>query len=347
MSSRLEPPISVFKNVHIGSANVAKFDKNGEYFLSAGSDSIVYLWNVNYSDPVKDYKGTSREIFDLSIHPNMVNFAACGADRSVPIFDVASGRLIRKLSGHYHQVNCVSYNQGDPSGTIILTGSVDRKTRIWDLKSPTQSSSLSLSSSFRLPIMILEDAQDSIIAIHAIDKRIMTASIDGTIRVYDVRMGKLALFNIVYPIFDAKFTLDAHCILCSTKGGNILLLDCDGEDEMKNASSNSANSDSNDKNEINSNFILNQYGPISNEKNIKIPIELGDAEKLVLTGDDRGIITAWDIVTGKIMKRWSESNNNGIKEQKLKSYITSLHTNNKTRSILSTISNGTINLYNM
>lgn len=57
-------------------------------------------------------------------------------------------------------------------------GSFDSTVRLWDTK--TQSGK---------PLMILSEARDSISALFVLDHEIVTGSIDGRVRSYDIRMG--------------------------------------------------------------------------------------------------------------------------------------------------------------
>ena len=57
---------------------------------------------------------------------------SAGSDSKIRVWDVSSGRLIRRLAGHKAEVNSVS---PDATGTRLATGSDDKTAKIWDLKS--------------------------------------------------------------------------------------------------------------------------------------------------------------------------------------------------------------------
>jgi len=42
-------------------------------------------------------------------HDN-AKFASCGGDKVVFIWDVASAKILRRLSGHFGKINCVAFN---------------------------------------------------------------------------------------------------------------------------------------------------------------------------------------------------------------------------------------------
>ena len=45
-----------------------------------------------------------------SAHDN-AKFASCGGDKTVYVWDVASGTITRRLQGHFGKVFCVGFNK--------------------------------------------------------------------------------------------------------------------------------------------------------------------------------------------------------------------------------------------
>ncbi|MGB9751449.1 hypothetical protein [Roseiflexus castenholzii] len=54
------------------------------------------------------------------------------ADRTLKVWEAATGRLLRSLEGHTADVNAVAVS---PDGGAILSASIDRTLRAWDLES--------------------------------------------------------------------------------------------------------------------------------------------------------------------------------------------------------------------
>jgi WD40 repeat protein len=81
-------------------------------------------------------------------HDN-AKFVSCGGDRSVFVWDVASGQTIKRMSGHMGRVYAVDFNAdatvvasgvyrclspGQPATDGISAGSYDATVRLWDLR---------------------------------------------------------------------------------------------------------------------------------------------------------------------------------------------------------------------
>lgn len=117
------------------------------------------------------------EINDVAIASDNNQFASCGGDKIVFLWDVAEGRTLRKFFGHEARVNCVQFAA---ENTVLISGGYDKSVRLWDLRSHNQR-----------PIQVMTDAKDSVTSVVCVDEKVVAASVDGCIRTYDVRAGRL------------------------------------------------------------------------------------------------------------------------------------------------------------
>ena len=88
----------------------------------------------------------------------------------------------------------------------VDTGSFDATVRLWDCKSQSTK-----------PIQVLEEAKDSISTLQVVGHEISTGSVDGRVRVYDLRMGMLHVDVIGCTLSNSpRLPLLKHfqCFLC-------------------------------------------------------------------------------------------------------------------------------------
>jgi WD40 repeat protein len=65
----------------------------------------------------------------VTYSPDGSRIAAAGADRTVRVWDAATGREVRTLHGHTGEVSCVAYS---PDGYRIASSSHDKTVKVWD-----------------------------------------------------------------------------------------------------------------------------------------------------------------------------------------------------------------------
>ncbi|XP_024001648.2 WD repeat domain-containing protein 83, partial [Salvelinus sp. IW2-2015] len=75
------------------------------------------------------------------------------------------------------------------------------------------------------PIQILDEAQDGVSSLKVSEHELLTGSVDGRVRRYDLRMGQLHVDFINSPITCVCFSADAQCTLTSSLDSTVRLLD--------------------------------------------------------------------------------------------------------------------------
>lgn len=239
-SSPPPPPPShlSFQITHKGAAHVAVYNSGSSYILSGGADRTIKLTNAKTGVQVKVYGGHGYEVLGIAwsvafrLPPlrrqrltrrggrstrDNTRFASCGGDRNVFLWDVASGDIVRRLSGHNGKINTVAWND---SASVLASGSCSssflslfpvlksffsrlvrhyRPVMGYQVRSPSillpfsapADSPLFHRSNNRIPLQVLEDSKDSITSIRIDDHLVHTGSVDGYVRTYDLRMGQL------------------------------------------------------------------------------------------------------------------------------------------------------------
>jgi WD40 repeat protein len=89
----------------------------------------------------------------------------------------------------------------------VILGSFDATVRLWDCKSQSTK-----------PIQVFEEARDSISSLEVVGWEIVTGSVDGRMRLYDVRMG-MVFVDVVgreYALFSLGTLPCVNPFLCGT-----------------------------------------------------------------------------------------------------------------------------------
>lgn len=153
--------------------------------LTGSADRSVRLYNPSKASAtragsglIQTYSAHGYEVLDLAVTDDNARFASVGGDKQVLVWDVATARTLKRWSGHFGRVNCVGF-AGDGAG-VVVSGSFDATVRLWDCKSQSVK-----------PIQVLGEARDSVSGLHVVGHEIVTGSVDGRLRVYDLRMGML------------------------------------------------------------------------------------------------------------------------------------------------------------
>ena len=115
----------------------ARFSPDGRRALTAGEDRIIRLWDLATGQLVRELKGHKEWVFSVAFSPDgRLAYSTSGgpdlwkdgSDSAVRVWDLESGKELRKLEGHKGRVFGVDVS---PDGRQVLTGG-DTTVILWD-----------------------------------------------------------------------------------------------------------------------------------------------------------------------------------------------------------------------
>ncbi|CAO3622495.1 unnamed protein product [Cunninghamella blakesleeana] len=108
--------------------------RQGEFIASASGDGLVKIWSLKdiKGSCIADLKGHSRDVYSVKYHPNESHVVTGGYDKTVRMFDVNTGTIVKTFPGHQSAVTKTIFN---PLGNLIITGSKDNTIKFWDIVS--------------------------------------------------------------------------------------------------------------------------------------------------------------------------------------------------------------------
>ncbi|MCJ1295051.1 hypothetical protein MMC34_006612 [Xylographa carneopallida] len=236
---------------------------------------------------IQTYSAHGYEVLDLAVSADNARFASVGGDRQVFLWDVATGRTLRRWAGHAGRVNAVAL--GGPAQEVVVSGSFDATVRVWDAKSAAAK-----------PVMVWEDAGDSVSCVEVQGWVVVAGSVDGRVRTYDVRMGvvgtdvlgceglflvavctllrKMVSNGVADPVTSVSLTADGAAMLVSTLDSTLRLMD-----------------------RTNGQLLQAYRGHANTEYRVRSCLGLNDA--VVVSGSEDGCLYAWDVLEGKVVEQ--------------------------------------------
>ncbi|KAG9316583.1 WD40-repeat-containing domain protein [Chiua virens] len=271
---------------HRGPVHVVRYAKgSAKYILSGGQDRTVRLWNPDTSTEIKSFEAHGYEVLSISVSHDNAKFASSGGDRSVFVWDVATGVTTRRLAGHMGKVHAVEFNT---DASVLASGSYDATVRLWDLRYVTlplrpfppyvaEMLTHAPRSQPRAPIQILEEARDAVQTLHVDGTSIIVGSVDGYVRVYDLRKGELRADFVGQPVTSVVPSADATTLLVATLDSHVRLFDAvTGK-------------------------LLNAFTGHAHTS-YRCRACFGHEEASVVCGDENGQVWAWDLVDAAVLQ---------------------------------------------
>jgi len=120
------------------------FSPDGKWIATGGGmpsrNGEVKIWNAADGSLVREINPShSDTVFSVRFSPDGKLLASGSADKFVKIFDTATGKLVKSISGHTHYVLCVSWRA---NGREIASSGADKTVKLWAFPSGEQIKSI-------------------------------------------------------------------------------------------------------------------------------------------------------------------------------------------------------------
>ncbi|CAI6304807.1 unnamed protein product [Periconia digitata] len=266
---------------------IAYSSGSASYILTGSGDRSIRLYNPskapfaaaqNTTDLglVNKYSAHGYEILSLCINEANDRFISTGGDKTVFLWDVATAQTVRRFTGHSGRVNRGVF--GGESDSVIVSASFDGSVRIWDCRSTSQK-----------PIMIFDEARDSVTDVVALDGEIVSGSVDGRVRCYDMRRGICEVDVIGHPVTSIGVSKKGSETLVSSLDSTVRLMDRENGQLLK---------------------AYRDDAFVNNE--LRVRSTLGMNDSVVVSGSDDGLVFAWDLLEGECLHKFKHSERRAV-----------------------------------
>lgn len=162
---------------HTGPVWKVQWGPHGHYFASAGRDKVLRIWAQDRITSLRDCVGHDDSISAITWHPNGVYVfsASDQMDKSIRMWSVVTGECVRVFTGHADDISAL---ECAPNGKILASADWAGNILFWDLEKGTL---IKRSRGHaKVGIMSISFSVESSV--------LVSGSLDGTVRVWDVEL---------------------------------------------------------------------------------------------------------------------------------------------------------------
>lgn len=188
----------------------AAVSADGTQIATGAWDKTVRIWSMATGETVRVIQA-SAPVNDVAFVNGGTWVAAGGHDGKIGMWSIADGRLQGVLEGHRQGITKLSPL---PGGNRLLSASIDRTLRLWDVKSGQQVSTLLHSETRTGQVYAASASPDG--------HRALSAGRDGRLVIWDLDTGKIKTTLQAHEkiIWAARFTPDGRFALTASADEN-------------------------------------------------------------------------------------------------------------------------------
>ncbi len=196
-----------------------RFSRRGNLLVTAGKDNAIRLWRFPELTLLHTLQGHQDRMWNLSVSPDGASLASCSEDRTIKVWDTASGALRHDLRPG-DVCHDVSFS---PDGRLLAVGCADNKVHVWHVADGTVSA-----------VLAGHDDRVDAIAWSPDGSLLATGGIDDFLFVWDVQarapVGRIVTHQ--RPITTIAFSPDGKTLASGGSQGTVKLWDVASREEI-------------------------------------------------------------------------------------------------------------------
>ena len=196
----------------MGSIFAVEFSPDGK-LLATGNDHQINIWQIPEYRLIMTLPGhDAPPIWTLTFSPDSQMLASGSSDRTVRLWDVASGQCLKILSGHQGSILSLAFS---PDGLTLVSSSEDNSLKVWQIESGQEIAKLPSINSHIVDALAFSPDGDLIASVNQIDGiRIWQLSTNSCLQTISIEAGR------DIPL---AFSPDGQCLAVGLTKGTIKL----------------------------------------------------------------------------------------------------------------------------
>ncbi|XP_032421322.1 F-box-like/WD repeat-containing protein TBL1XR1 [Xiphophorus hellerii] len=189
---------------HKGPIFALKWNKKGNFILSAGVDKTTIIWDAHTGEAKQQFPFHSAPALDVDWQNNNT-FASCSTDMCIHVCKLGQDRPVKTFQGHSNEVNAIKW---DPTGSLLASCSDDMTLKIWSMKQDSCVHDLQAHSKEIYTIKWSPTGPGT--NNPSANLMLASASFDSTVRLWDVERGVCihTLIRHQEPVYSVAFSPD-------------------------------------------------------------------------------------------------------------------------------------------
>ncbi|MED6283979.1 F-box-like/WD repeat-containing protein TBL1XR1-A, partial [Characodon lateralis] len=189
---------------HKGPIFALKWNKKGNFILSAGVDKTTIIWDAHTGEAKQQFPFHSAPALDVDWQNNNT-FASCSTDMCIHVCKLGQDRPVKSFQGHLNEVNAIKW---DPTGNLLASCSDDMTLKIWSMKQDSCVHDLQAHSKEIYTIKWSPTGPET--NNPSANLMLASASFDSTVRLWDVERGVCihTLTRHQEPVYSVAFSPD-------------------------------------------------------------------------------------------------------------------------------------------